>query len=704
MSCLRVHVCHLSSEGPRVLRAALNSLTEIHMNGTDSLEYNQALETVVSCVYKYATIPIGISNSYSTPVNKKYSLKQVGSRYLLYRAEDDKHGEFPTLVILRMYKTETNHIHVFHCTWDPCVEYQTSGSVSIGATLSDINTSNMVILRSLQPFLGAPDPTDVTRSWCPSSIDATTVCATVCIPQPGGLIETLQVTPTGLQCIRHALRGQGGLSSPNVHNVIIAQDANHTLRVLIGRGAFKMQLYKTEDIFVPSYSENNTATPALVQLSHHFHPMDQLVEETAKPLLLTGLGDGLRGVTGMLATAQIIMRRNVSATPLRSLGSNRTTALYSGMSPCEITRVLQAMRLVTDNPHVATSLNRICTNKCHKNTVVTRVSEVDLICGELAGLAGDVRLHQCGAQSYAIAHQNAPITCFLNRNIGLNMAEISTALYSGIAFCHACAYDACPTITNKQEMRMNLINVSDFTADHIDAVHAYVKEDNLYQKIPPLQSVGVSFNYTPSWSSLRHNFHVSDDTSENHKPIRIECIASASGLVYFRREHDDFVLNDNDPELFVGAVYVPPTLNLQYIQNSISNLSNKQQVVKTAVKAKSLPKYRSSLPNIASHALVPIVSQLAVQNPSSRIVFLQNATETLFHLNSMCLNNPVTKFGKPFNHQMLRKAWLHTHMLRAARLCGGVHKSDYYALFAHLSNKAAQPLDRVDYWANIPYV
>ena len=140
--------------------------------------------------------------------------------------------------------------------------------------------------------------------------------------------------------------------------MVIAQDAEHTIRVLVGNGVFKMKLYKTEDLFTSSYSPEDIDTPALFTLSHHFHPMDQLVEETPQPNQPAVSGEGLRGVTGMLATAQLIMRRNVSAAPVRSMGSNRTTALYSEMRPCEITRVLQAMRLVTDNPHVATSLNR----------------------------------------------------------------------------------------------------------------------------------------------------------------------------------------------------------------------------------------------------------------------------------------------------------------------------------------------------------
>ena len=674
------------------------------MNRTDSDEYNEALNTVVSCLNQHIY-------SSSTPVNTQYSLKQVGSRYLLYRAEDDKQfprigelpGEFPRIVILQMRQTARNHIHVFHCTWDPCVEYLTSGSVSMGVTLSDKTISNTDILRSLQPFLEAPDPTDVTRSWCPSNIDATNVCVTVCIPQPDGLLKTLHVTSTGLQCVRHALRGQGGLSSHNIHNFIIAQDAEHTLRVLIGQGAFKMQLHKTEDIFTPSHSQKDTDTPALIKISHRFHPMDQLVEETAETLLPTGLGEGLCGVTGMLATAQLIMRRNMSAAPLRSMGSNRTNSLYSSMRPCEIIRVLQAMRLVTDNPYVASSLNRLRTNNSPKGAVVTLVSNADLTCSascsELTGdgpkLTGDVRLHQCGAQSYAIAHQNASITSFLNRNIGLNMAEISTALYSGIAFCHACAYDARPTLTNKQGKSMNLINMSDFTVDQMDAVHAYVIEDNIYLKTQTLPSVNVSFNHTPSWSRLRHNFRVSDGTGEHHIPSQIECIATASGLVYFRREDEEYSLNDIDSAAFIGAVYVPPKLNLR---------STEQKPAKSPVKPSSLQIYNSALPHLITHALVPLVSQLAVQNASSRRVFLQNATETLFHLNSICLNNPVTRFGKPCNHVMLRKAWLHTHMLRAARLCEGVNNADYYALFAHLSNKAAQPLNRVDYWASIPYV
>ena len=128
--------------------------------------------------------------------------------------------------------------------------------------------------------------------------------------------------------------------------------------------------------------------------------MDQVVEEIANPFPLKGPGEGICGVIGMLATTQLIMRRNMSAAPLRSMGSNRTTALYSDMRPCEITRVLQAMRLVTDNPHIATSLNRLRTKKCPRGAIVTHVSDAALLCGELNG---DVCLQQCGAQSYAIA-------------------------------------------------------------------------------------------------------------------------------------------------------------------------------------------------------------------------------------------------------------------------------------------------------------
>ena len=680
MHCLYAHICNLSPEGPTVIREALNRLSEICLTGPVSDKYKEAINTVISGVYQHATIPIEDYSGASTPVNTQYTIKAVGTRYLLHRAEDGTTDKFPQLVIVPMCKQSGYHMHVFQCTWGHCINPVTRGSVSMEVILADPTKTNTDIIRFINPYLKKPDPTDVTKGWCSSSSDTTATGVDVCIPQPDGSTGTLHVTPTGIQCVRHAIRGLGGLPTHNFQNVLIAQDAAHTLRVFVGQGTFKMQLHKTDDIFTSSYCIQDTDTPALVTISHHFNPMDKLVEETTNPLLQTGSN----GVTGMIATTQLIMRRNVPAAPVRSMGSNRTAALYSDMRPCEITRVLQAMRLVTDNPHVATSLNRLRTNNYPNGKVVLLESDAVLVCGEQTR---DVRLHQCGALSYAIAHQNASIACFLNRNIGLDMAEISTALYSGIAFCHACAYDAWPTITNKQGMRMNLINVSDFTADRINAVYAYVAEDTLYLNTGTTPPVRSSVHCTPAWSRLRHNFRALDGNCENHNPINIDCIATASGLLYFRRDDDESSLDNTGPVAFTGAVYVPPNLNL------LSNIYTEKAV-----------ENHTTVPRNTPHALVPLVSQLAVQHTSSRRVFLQNATDTLFHLNSLCLHNPATRFGKPRNHLLLRKAWLHTHMIRAARLCGGVANAEYYSLFAHLSNKAARSLDRVDYWATVPYV
>ena len=642
------------------------------MGRPGSVGYKEALDTVISCVYEHVTIPIDVYNGSSTPMNTHYSFRQVSNRYLLYRTEDGHSGELPCIIILQMDKDANNRIYIFKFIWEPCANHPVNGSIWIEKLLCDRTKTNTNIIDAIQPFLEKSDPYN------------TSVDVKVCIPQPDGSTETLHVTETGLDVVKDPIRTLGGFHSNKAYNMVIAQDTEHTLRLLLGQGAFKLKLYKTEDIFDPPYSPRDTYAPdvpALVTISHHFHPMDQFVEETSncQP----------HGVTGMIATAQLIMRRNVSAAPVRSMGLNRTTALYAEMKPCEITQVLHAMRLVTDDPHIATSLNKLRAKNSPVDKVVTLVSDSTLLCKALISSdpIRDIRLHKCGVLNYAIAHQNTSITCFLNRNVGLDIAEISTALYSGIAFCHACAYDAAPSITNKEGMRMNLINVSDFTEDRLSAVHACVVEDKLYLKTHPNLSVHGSFDYIPSWSLLRHNFRVLDGISEHMAPMEIECIAAASGLVYFRRKSDGPISTGTDLVAFIGAVYVPPMLS-------------------TTAKPKSLETVKpiSLRMDPKTHALVPLVSQLAVQNASSRRVFLQNATDTLFHLNSICFNNPGTQFGKTNYHLMLRKTWLHTHLIRAAILCGGVNNPEYYEVFAHLSTLAVQSLDRVDYWASVPYV
>ena len=697
MTSFHVHLCHLSKKGPKLLQVALENLScfTSSTNAAVADEYTTSVDSVRELLHTYMTIPVDFYEAETppnTPGNKTpITIKVVNNRYLLYSPNSGTYSPFPFIVIVSLGKKNKPIIEVYRFECGDGNVCQNKRVDAMHRMLRNCHKSDLDVVRAIEPLLQTPRANLVPLSWLPQNAAAAAdiVCAVVRIPRVDRSFAELQVSSMGVRCTRNALRGQGGLDSNIHHHVIIAQDAEHSLSVSIDSNLFRMCLYKSEDLF-ENHSRVGTVPQPLVTMSHCFHHMDQVVEEINQPLVSASSGVGI--VTGMLATVQVLMRRNIAAARLRSMGSNRTTALYSGMHKHDITKVLQAMHLVTDNAIVAASLNGL--HKCpdgrtvrhgvivkHVNGTVFRRSQAitpNTLTTELVDEPAnrDIRLHRCGAQTFAIAHQNGAITGFLTQNIGLDLAEISTALNSGIAFCHACAYDAWPTIKNKAGTRMNLINVSDFTEDMLAVVHKYVIDDTADES---------------SWSRLRHNFRVTDGVGGVHEPIQIECNATAAGLLYFRRARDEFELNDPDPFEFSGAVYVPPSLKFQH----------------SAVN--SIDKYRNTLPvnmttPTTAHALVPLVSQLATQTVSSSQVLIRNATDSLFHLNSICLHNRATKFGTLQIHAMLRKAWLHTNMIRAACLCDGIDNAEYYRIFAHLSNRAAQPLTRVDYWSSVPFV
>jgi len=284
----------------------------------------------------------------------------------------------------------------------------------------------------------------------------------------------------------------------------------------------------------------------------------------------------------------------------------------------------------------------------------------------------DVRLRHNTALRHAIAYQNTDVTSILDKKCGIGMHEITAALLSGIAFCHACAYDAYPTLQNTTGGFMHLVNGTDFTASSIEAIKKLVTDETL--KIVD----------ETRWSGIRHNFRVATATGPFCEPLAIECHVTDAGVVFFRREKDDFV--EQFSQQFIGAAYVPPSLNKF---NDLNKFDGSQQFSGAVY---------------VPHALQASLTALAVQTTSSKRTFLRNATESLFHLNSICIQNRQTRLGKPKTHAVLRTAWLHTQMLHAARVCGGMHNADYCGVYAHLSNLSTQPLDVAGYWASVPYV
>jgi hypothetical protein len=609
-----------------------------------------------------------------------------GARFIVY---DSAQTSVPYAVLMVLRHSV---LSVFECKWGER-DLKLPGGDLLSA-LTDPVKSNADVLHLMHPFL-CKTPLNATDSDAGS--DTETVCledsVVVHIPEiHDGAREhprsaaKLRLSATGMRCARDALRERGALyTDPNMNTIVLAQDAEYTLNMWLHSGVFKLQLHDTERLLAA-----NAATDLpLVTVSHRFHSMDNFVEETQ---LLHCPSSGKQckrslpfRVTGMVAAAQTLLRRNVTAVPLRSMGSNRVASVYQDMHPVDITRVFHAMRLVSDNPQIANYLNRLRATNSPKRAIVTCVSGAVLTVPKTEDTRVDVRLYHSSALRYAIAHQNIAVTGFLRGKCGLDIREISTALYSGIAFCHACAYDAWPVLQNDTGDTVHLINGTDFTKSEIDAVTKLVIYEttnatkSLRDKVGSLiERTGVS---PERWSRLRHNFRVGVN-GEFHPILSIECHATDSGVVFFRRVKDPHA----GRATFIGAAYVPPGHRASFTDSSHTHR----------------PLHTSPRVGVSEN-LCLTVAELAVQTASSKRAILRNATESLFHLNSICIQNRSTRLGNRETHAMLRKAWLHTYMLRIARACGGVNNTDYYGLYAHISNLAAMPLDAAAYWGTVPY-
>jgi len=583
----------------------------------------------------------------------------------------------------------------------------TAAALDIHELLRDTSQSNVVVARHMLPMLSrvpraanstahgaarytAARAADGDGDAAAAAAAALQGAITVRVPRAHGEpAGTLQIDSLGLQCARDSLRQTGcvqqqewetatavgcsGGNAGSARHVIIAQNKSYTASMQLQADAFSLHLHHTEDLF-----SDPSGAVSVVSLSHRFHPLDRVVEEVHGEQRRHGQ------VTGLLAASQALLRRNVVAASVRSMGVNRSADIYTGMRATDGAQVLKAMRLASDDKHVTS-----VANNHNRVRVVQDVLGAELLGGvqtdaaaAASSAATDFRMHHSGALSYAIAHQNPSVAGVLNHRAGLDLQEISMALYSGIAFCHACAYEVAAADTT-----VHVINASDFSAEASTAAAALAKAavDTASRAVP-----------TAPWSELRHNFHVQRyaaskqpgayDQADN-LPMGVDCHATSPGLVLFRRSEDDGAAS------FVGAVYVPPRLVQEQQEHHIAALPVRAPLALAA-------------PHSQTQALLSTVTALAVHTPSSRHALLSSATESLFHLNAVCLHrgrhhDPAMKRA---HHEAMRKAWLHTNSLRAARLCGGVTNTAFHSTYAHLSNLAALPLNSAAYWATVPYV
>ena len=403
--------------------------------------------------------------------------------------------------------------------------------------LEKSSVGNDTILRMMQPFMQLPTAVIPLVVGQQDSIEMT-----VRVPRYYGSVGELHVCSAGMQCARAALRNVVSLTGET--RILMTQNHEYSMALVLSdrARAFQLHLHRIEDIFSDT---THWSTPlSLGTLSHNFHPMDGVVEEVHHALVPRRCGRG-SGVMGMLAVTKELLRRNVVAATVRSMGTNVGATVYMGMLHREVIEIVCAMSFVTDEKSVADALNL----KHHRGKVVTQVENVGLMCaGDFDDASADVDcwMHHSNAPRYAIAFQNPSILGLARSLHGLNVQAVCTALYSGIAFCHACAYEM-EAVEVSHGVRVHIINGTDFREDCIVEVNKMVK------------STAIALSRTQqTWSDVRHNFRVKDDAGADTRVVSIQCHAAESGLIFFRCTDASHLSQTRDG--FIGAVYIPPCI------------------------------------------------------------------------------------------------------------------------------------------------
>jgi len=677
--------------------------------------------------------------------NASSSTTQDKSRFLLSDAKENS-------LLYLFLKSPTENKHGY--TWKiyehvPDVRREKEAKNPMQDFIEDLSKSsvnNHVIFHNMQKFLRAKTTFDVgickqhsdkennvadqdRRSTCLES-SGQTASVPVFITETSGNVVTLHVQPLGLQLAREILRRQGGLEGNCENSVqghegvattkmILAANEDYILRMHLEAGVFNLQLHNTDDVLTAA---NRFHEPKpIVQVSHTFHIMDKLVEETqytCKNLLAKLCVSSARdctNVVGLLAVTQALLRQNMAAKGLRSMGHNPQTQIYQSMPATGITSVLRAMRLKTDDRRLSRTLNRI-----HKGDVVKYTDSVEV---SLAGTKCDlnvvqptpkasvttttienVKVHYSSALSYGIAHQNPGIRSLLNYSAGLDLGRTTLALLSGISFCHSCAYKSTPSIsvmsaTNQCLGGVHFINASDFDS----ASYAIAKK-----MIDTHLAETFSNKSNLKWCRVRHNFTADWDHNSDPNEAGISCHVLESGMLFFRRDNC-FVDN------CVGALYIPPNIVPSPLDTTPPsaltpiNESEEQAHAMTKVSDKLLSCQRTHpvtdpFKTVSIRRATETVSAIADENLPCTRSLLQNATKMLFHLNSICRHAKQYKCRRDEHHLMMRHAWLHTNTLHAVRICGGIKNVEFARTYSHLSSLANLPLDNVGFWSTIPYV
>jgi len=323
-------------------------------------------------------------------------------------------------------------------------------SSSLLCKLINTDVKNNEVVQNMRLFLQSSSCTPI------MSKPRSDVQLQVSVKTSAHTTNDLLITEIGLRSVRHILRNTGGIATnKKIPWVLTAQDIEYTLSVGIQKGTYKLCLYKTEDIHNWGYKNSQ---PICV-MSHNFHRLDVVIEEIHHYNL-----DGKSipwKVTGMQAVTNYLLMNNMVANPIASSRPDHMASFYQKMHERDMARAIMLMKLVSDNPRNVDFLKSV-----FNGNVVSHMDKRDRIndyvIGSLDDGAIDFRFHKSDALKYAIWYQNKDLAAWLCHNKGMDKQEGTTALYSGIAFCHSIAYiDLVLHNNTSTTLRVDTINETD---------------------------------------------------------------------------------------------------------------------------------------------------------------------------------------------------------------------------------------------------
>jgi hypothetical protein len=650
-------------------------------------------------------------------INVDASMHVVGKqgRYLIYRGF---HTNTPSMVLMippphvNLSRTSKEHIgisekneveddfsnsHNQTLNFFSCAMTQNiSGNDELGNTSSymiqallDTRIHNSDIVSRMLMFSHACKPSDIDLT--PDS----DIEQNVYIPMQSGR-GTLPITRLGLEHARNSLRTVGCMilsegemtGSGFTRNILIAQNHHFQVNMNLHAGVFKLCLYHTEDVLQNDPKTNTTAIPIVV-ISHTCHRLDNMVEEIHTDHTVQNKRQS--GVYGMIKLANSLLRESIPLTSITSIASIPDDEMYRDMSNVDIVKSLAALKLQHDNASVVSTLNKAYGGKFAKHTDADELKTIQCIKSvqypeKDSERSIDFKLVPSGCLNHAIAHQNQNLSGPLNKSMGWDLREISTALCSGMAYCESRPY------ATMCQYGIGLVNETDFST----------KQRSIIKKVIHMKQKEM-FKDDGSWKTVRHNFTINKVKNDHI----IECTITHGPLLLFRRQG-----------MSIG-VYAMPCLYEEPIQqltsHSLASQLNIMDTIETGAKIidiinpgiESNPKSTIKTPNKhskSSYNIIPTMNQIGNKYVGCRTSLLCNATEMLYYINVICMHNAPTRFEKKNIHQLVRDAWLVTHMIYAAKICGGYNNSEFYMIYSHLQNLKSLPFDSVGYWATVPYV